>query len=203
MTEKQRVVMIDGKGHLLGRLASVVAKQLLKGQRIIIVRCEEIDISGSYFRNKVKYLSFLRKRTNTNPKRGPIHFRSPSKIFWRVTRGMLPHKSKRGASALHRLKTFEGIPPPYDRRKRLVCPEALRVTHLKPGAKFCSLGRLSSEVGWNYAPVVTKLEQKRKIKSRAYYARKCALNRIRAKAAQNVAQKIQPDIKQLESLGHK
>lgn len=35
----------------------------------------------------VKYLSFLRKRMNTNPSRGPYHFRAPSKIFWRTVRG--------------------------------------------------------------------------------------------------------------------
>ena len=40
-------VIIDGKGHLLGRLASIVAKQLLFGKKIVIVRTEEILISGS------------------------------------------------------------------------------------------------------------------------------------------------------------
>ena len=51
-------VVIDGKGHLLGRLASIVAKQLLNGQKIVVVRCEEINISGSFFRNKVRVGSF-------------------------------------------------------------------------------------------------------------------------------------------------
>jgi len=48
------VVVIDGKGHLLGRLASIVAKQALTGQRVVVVRCEELNISGSFFRNKRK-----------------------------------------------------------------------------------------------------------------------------------------------------
>ena len=63
----------------------------------------------------MKYAAFLRKRTNTNPKFGPIHYRSPSKILWRTVRGMLPHKTARGQAALERLKVFEGIPPPYDK----------------------------------------------------------------------------------------
>ena len=46
-------VIIDGKGHLLGRLASIISKQILNGQKIVVVRCEEINISGSFFRNKV------------------------------------------------------------------------------------------------------------------------------------------------------
>ena len=35
-------------------------------------------------RNKVKYAQFIRKRMNTNPKRGPFHFRSPARMFWRT-----------------------------------------------------------------------------------------------------------------------
>lgn len=45
-------VIIDGKGHLLGRLASIVAKQLLTGQKIVVVRCEALNISGEFFRSK-------------------------------------------------------------------------------------------------------------------------------------------------------
>ena len=50
--EKEQV--IDAKGHLLGRLASIVAKQLLNGQKVTIVRAEEINISGPFFRTKRK-----------------------------------------------------------------------------------------------------------------------------------------------------
>ena len=50
----------------------------------------------------------------TNHNRGPFHYKAPSRIFWRVVRGMLPHKISRGAEALNRLKVFEGVPPPYD-----------------------------------------------------------------------------------------
>ena len=39
--------VIDGRDHLLGRLASIVAKELLAGQTIVIVRCDEMCISGS------------------------------------------------------------------------------------------------------------------------------------------------------------
>jgi len=31
---------------------------------------------------------------------------------------MLPHKTARGAAALGRLKAFEGVPAPYDTKKR-------------------------------------------------------------------------------------
>lgn len=51
-------IVIDGKGHLLGRLASIISKQILSGQKIVVVRCEEINTSGSFFRNKVLHSRF-------------------------------------------------------------------------------------------------------------------------------------------------
>lgn len=39
---------------------------------------------------------------------------------------MVPHKTKRGAAALERLRVFEGIPAPYDKVKRVVVPDALK-----------------------------------------------------------------------------
>jgi large subunit ribosomal protein L13Ae len=38
MFEKE--LLIDGKGHMMGRLASVCAHELLRGQRIVIVRAD-------------------------------------------------------------------------------------------------------------------------------------------------------------------
>ena len=50
------MVVVDGKGHLLGRLASIVAKEILSGRRVVIVRAEESNVSGSFFRNKSEYI---------------------------------------------------------------------------------------------------------------------------------------------------
>ncbi|ODN78005.1 ribosomal protein L13, variant 2 [Cryptococcus amylolentus CBS 6039] len=171
-------IVIDGKGHLLGRLASIVAKQLLSGQKVTVVRCEEINISGSFFRNKLKYHDYLHKRHIVNPRKsGPFHFRAPSRILFKAIRGMIPHKLSRGAAALKRLELFEGVPPAQDKVKKMVVPAALRVLRLKPGRKFCTLKRLSAEVGWKYGDVVDRLEEKRKVKGQAYHERKvCFLN---------------------------
>ena len=179
----EKVVVVDCRGHMLGRLASVVAKELLSGQKVVALRCEEINISGSLYRNKVKYARFVRKRTNTNPKKGPFHFRAPAKIFWRTVRGMLPHKTQRGQLAMGRFKTFEGMPHPYDKMKRVVVPDALKATRLKPGRKFCVLKDLSHSVGWKHKDLIERLENKRKIKSGAFYAKKKAAAALRAKAA--------------------
>ena len=116
---------------------------------------------------------------------------------------MIPHKTARGAAAMERLKVFEGVPPPYDKKKRMVVPQALRVLRLKPGRKYCTVGRLSHEVGWKYQDVVARfvvtlpvfiyhlrhysmarrliiiyrLEERRKVKGAAYYERKKAIRK--------------------------
>ena len=63
---------------------------------------------------------------------------------------------------MERLKVFEGVPPPYDKKKRMVVPQALRVLRLKPGRKYCTVGRLSHEVGWKYKDVVERYVNRRR-----------------------------------------
>jgi len=202
MSTFEPVVVIDGKGHLLGRLASIVAKQLLNGQKIVVVRCEALNISGEFFRSKLKYHAYLRKMTRYNPTRGgPFHFRAPSRIFYKAIRGMIPHKTARGAAALDRLKVFEGVPPPYDKKKRMVVPQALRILRLKPGRKYCTVGRLSHEVGWKYKDVVARLEERRKAKGAAYHQQKKTQRRLQAEAKKTA--KVDDSLKQeLASYGH-
>ncbi len=177
-------IVVDGKGHLLGRLASIIAKEALNGQEVIVVRCEQIDISGREHRNRKNFQSYLNKRTNTNPKWGPFHHRAPSKILMKAVRGMVPRKTKRGMAALNRIKAYEGIPPEFTKKKRMVVPDALRITHLRPMAKYTNLGRLAAEFGWKYAGLVRKMEAERKIESAADYEKKKALNKLRAKAVE-------------------
>ena len=170
MFEKE--IVIDGRGHLVGRLASKVAHQLLVGQKVVVVRCEKLVLSGSLFRNKLKFHEFLNKANNTNPRRNFKHYRTPSRMFWRSLRGMLPHKSPKGKAALQRLKVFEGIPFPYDQKKRMVVPEALKCLRIKPQRNTCELGELANHIGWKRSEVVDTLEEKRKAKSAKYWDNK-------------------------------
>lgn len=170
MFEKE--IVIDCKGHLLGRLASVVAKELLNGQRIVLVRTERINISGSLFRNKMLTEHKHRKRMATNPKRGPVHYKTPSRMLWKMIRGMTPHMTPRGSNAMDKLSVFEGCPHPYDKVKKQVIPSAIRVTRLKPGRKYCTLGDLAASVGWKHQDLLNRLEAKRTTAGSAYYTTK-------------------------------
>ena len=79
-------------------------------------------------------------------------------------------------------QVFDGIPTPYDKQKRMVVPSALRVLKLKPGRKYCKIGRLSHETGWKYKPVIDALEEKRKAKDKVYYAAKMKALRLKRQA---------------------
>eukprot|EP00928_Gymnodinium_smaydae_P004346 TRINITY_DN1148_c0_g2_i1.p2 TRINITY_DN1148_c0_g2~~TRINITY_DN1148_c0_g2_i1.p2 ORF type:complete len:202 (-),score=58.32 TRINITY_DN1148_c0_g2_i1:62-667(-) len=195
-----REIVVDCRGHLLGRLASTIAKELLNGQRVVCVRAEDVNISGSLYRNKLKYAEFKRKHMNSNPKTGPLHYRSPAKILWRTIRGMVPHKTARGAAAMDRLKTFEGMPHPFDRKKRMVIPNCLKVLRLRPERRFCKLADLSKEVGWKHKDLVERLEAQRKVKSNAYFLKKKAAVKARTAAVKN-SKVAKEDQQVLESAG--
>ena len=94
---------------------------------------------------------------------------------------MTPHKTVRGNEAMGRLKTFEGVPPAYEAKKRMVIPDALRVLRLKHGSKYCRLGDLSTQVGWRHGATVAKLEEARLEKAASWHAaRKTQVAKVRA-----------------------
>ena len=142
----------------------------------MVVRAEGICVSGGMVRAKQRWDYFKRLRDNTNPKHGPFHYTAPARMLWRTVRGMIPHKTKRGAAAFERFKAYEGIPPPYDKVKRAVVPEALKVLRLAAGHKYAVLGDLAHNVGWKHKEVVAKLEEKRQAAASEYWAKKKEAN---------------------------
>ena len=161
------VIVIDGHAHVQGRLAAAIAKQLLNGKRIVVVRAEGIVMNGDHRFNYHKYRRFLNKRTNTNPRDGPFHQRAPSEIFLRSVRGMIPYRTTRGANAFANLKVFEGIPPKYQSCPRLVIPSALRIVAIHHERPVTRIGKLSTTFGWKYGEVVKNIENQRKEKAAA------------------------------------
>lgn len=169
-----------------------MAKEILNGQKVVCVRTEEICIAGSFHRNALRQEHWLRKRTQTNPKKGPIHYRTPARMLWRVIRGMVPHKTARGTAAMERLTTYEGIPHPFDKLKRKVCPSALRDHRLRPGRKFTRLGDLAASIGWHHNDLLNRLEDKRRVQAEGFYTTKKEVEKLKAQALENVAAKLAP-----------
>lgn len=99
---------------------------------------------------------------------------------------------KRGDDALSRLRCHEGVPPPYDKVKRKIAPPALRILKLSPGRDYCTLGRLSQEVGWKYATVIEALELKRKARATIRVNLKKKEAAMKRKAKQEMDKQLTP-----------
>ena len=127
---------------------------------------------------------------NTNPRKGPFHFKSPALMVWRTIRGMLHQKTARGQEALKRLSTFDGIPAPYDKQQRVVVPAALRVMRLKTGRDYTVIGTLADSVGWKHKELLGRLEAKRKADSKEFFEAKKAKSALRKKAEAECASEL-------------
>lgn len=108
-------MIIDANGAILGRLASKVSKDLLRGEQIIVINAEKIIISG----NPKAILERYREKTKRgSPHKGPFYPRYPDRLFRRVVRGMLPYKKERGRKAYNKLKVYMGNPDNLKGEKR-------------------------------------------------------------------------------------
>jgi large subunit ribosomal protein L13 len=111
--------IIDGRNAILGRLASYVAKEVLKGEEIVILNCERVIITGNKRDIKGKFEQ-KRRRVGSSQK-GPKHARTSEKIVKRTIRGMLPdHRKGRGREAYKRIKCYVGIPKEFEDKKKIV-----------------------------------------------------------------------------------
>lgn len=114
--------IIDGTNAVMGRLASYVAKELLRGEEINVVNCNKMIITGN--KETVKE-EFLKKRGKTGrTQRGPVYIRSDEKIVKRTVRGMLPdYRRGRGRIAWKKLKCYLGVPKEFESKEKVKLPE--------------------------------------------------------------------------------
>ena len=130
-------MIIDADSAILGRLASKVSKDLLKGKQIIVINAEKIIISGN---PKAVIKRYQEKLERGDPNKGPFYPRYPDRVFKRVVRGMLPYKKERGSKALKRLKVYIGNPDNLNGEKRGKNLEDLR-------SKYITLYDLGKRLG--------------------------------------------------------
>ena len=100
-------IVYDGKDAVFGRIASVVAKELLKGDSVDLINCEEIIISGD---KKLLAKKILQKREmgSGGSIKGPKYPRVADRLVKRMIRGMLPRDRMKGQDAYRRLKCYIG-----------------------------------------------------------------------------------------------
>jgi len=139
-------IIVDGTDHIAGRLCSNVAKLLLDGNRVSVVNCEKIMISGTRKNIINEYKDFLKIASILHPKHGPFHPRRPDTIFSRMVRGMLPRKKPSGQAALKRLRAYIGVPNELKSKKTIQFEKAkIR----KSNSYFTSMNELGRTIGWS------------------------------------------------------
>jgi len=134
--------VIDADGLILGRLASIVAKELLRGEEIVIVNAEKCVVSGD---RQMVLEKFREKRERGSKEKGPYYPRMPDRIVKRTVRGMLPYKKTRGREALSRLKVYIGVPEEFEKVEKETIPE-IHVSKLEV-PKYVVLGEISRMLG--------------------------------------------------------
>ncbi|HUW43395.1 MAG TPA: 50S ribosomal protein L13 [Bacillota bacterium] len=111
--------IIDGKNAVLGRLASYVAKEALKGEEIVILNSDKVIITGNR-KNIEEHFEEKRSKIGSGQK-GPKVSRNTERIVKRAIRGMLPNFRKgRGKIAYRKIKCYVGIPKEFQDAKKIV-----------------------------------------------------------------------------------
>ena len=136
------MIIINGEGHILGRLASVVSKNLLNGEEVVVLNAEKIMLTGNKDWAYAKYKQRVDRASISNPRDlGPKYPRRPDDIFRRTVRGMLPFKKSKGRTAFKGLKAFVGVPAEYENAEIVTIPEA-EYNDLKKGIELGEVSKL-------------------------------------------------------------
>ncbi len=136
--------VINAEGHILGRLSSVVAKRLLRGEKIVVVNAEKAVVTGD------KHMVFSRykeKYDRGSKEKGPYFPRHPERIFKRTVRGMLPWKSRRGREAFRNLRVFMGVPEQLMGKQLEVVEDAM-LEKVSKTEKYVTLAEISKFLGY-------------------------------------------------------
>jgi large subunit ribosomal protein L13 len=131
-------MIIDGKNAILGRIASYSAKQLLKGDEVVIVNAAEIVITGNPKQIVGKY---LKRRRGGSAHHGPFFPKNSDLIVRRAVRGMIP-KTKKGRAAFRKLRVHISVPPELKDKKM----EKIAIKKVK--INFIRVEELAKALGW-------------------------------------------------------
>jgi large subunit ribosomal protein L13 len=133
----------DGKGMVLGRLATKVAKDLLLGEVVKVVNSEKVIISGK------KEAVFAKEKQKMDRRGYPLksakYSRMPDRFVRRTVRGMLPWKQARGKEAFKRVMCYIGVPEVLTKEKliRVAVADAEKL----PSLNYVTVGEVCKKLG--------------------------------------------------------
>jgi large subunit ribosomal protein L13 len=135
------MLIYDAENQILGRISSIIAKQLLKGEKVVVVNSEKAVLSGNP-RYKIEH--YLKKIRRGDPKHGPFFPKYPDAIFRRTVRGMLPWDKAKGKKAFKNLRVYIGVPEEFKNKKF----ERVKTADVKKlRCRYITLGDLSIALG--------------------------------------------------------
>lgn len=134
-------MIIDGSNTILGRLAAHAAKQALLGEKVDIVNCDKVVVSGNKYNT---YAHYRQKLARGTPRKGVFITRSPDRIVKRTVRGMVPYKQAKGLEAFKRVMCYNGVPASFQGQKM----ETIKSAHVSklPNLRFTSVGNIVAEL---------------------------------------------------------
>ena len=135
-------MIIDGTDLILGRVASFASKRALLGEKIDIVNCEKIAISGN---KKNIFAKYKRIDDMGDPFQGPFQPKMPDRFVRRVVRRMLKYKTPRGKKAYQRIMCYMGVPETLKDQKL----ETIEKIHVKklPNFKYITVKEVCKYLG--------------------------------------------------------
>ncbi len=136
------MVVVDGKGKVLGRLASRVAKMLLEGKEVHLINAEHIIITGDPKLIVERYKVRRRLQNKHDPEKSPKWPKVPWMLVRRIIRGMLPRKKLRGRMAFKRLRVYNGNPA------GLAVDTEIEEAIKPLPSKYITIGELCRHLGW-------------------------------------------------------
>jgi large subunit ribosomal protein L13 len=140
------VMYVDATGYVAGRLCSVVAHEIIRGKRVVVLNAEKAIITGDRSSVVNQWKQRLELGSKVNPINGPLHPRRPDNILWRMVRGMVPKTKAKGTLGLKRLRVYMGVPERYAGVATSKVEEAMAA---RPLPLYITIGELSKSIGWN------------------------------------------------------
>lgn len=139
------MAIVDASGHVVGRLASVLAKRLLNGEEIVVVNAEKAIVTGRKSVVFEEYRAAHHRGSTASRMRGigPSYPRRPDMILRRTISRMMPYQQPRGRTALKRLRVFLAVPDDYKDKPLEVIEDAKR----PPQGPTVSLGEVARLLG--------------------------------------------------------
>lgn len=135
------MIIIDATNIILGRLATIAAKQALLGEEITVINAEKAIVSGE---KQAVLARYREKYARGTPSTGPFIHRMPDRLVRRTIRGMLPYKTPRGEAAYKRIMCYAGVPEQFAGKETF----AIDASRDKlPNNKFVTVQDISRNLG--------------------------------------------------------